>query len=93
MIRARVLITLKPSDIAWVTLAVGVITYDMSVSEEELLSTACGRYVERRPWLTRSIIVLTAAHLARWLPETVDPFHIAAERRPWRRDSCAKQRL
>ena len=63
---------MKTADGAWLALGASVLTYELFA--DDLLSYGCDRYVEARPWLTRSIILITAAHLCNWLPPQLDPF-------------------
>lgn len=66
---------LRPSDTAWIALGAGVIAYDAACPKGELLSEGVDRYLLRRPWVTRLVIAVTAAHLLNLLPATVDPFY------------------
>lgn len=64
---------LRSADKAWIALGAAVVTYE--VLADDLLSYGCDRYLEARPWLTRAVIITTAAHLLNWLPGRIDPFH------------------
>ena len=74
MIRARILLTLKPADMVWLLIAVIVVGYDGRCHPDATLSKAVDRYLSRRPWLTRAIVVLTACHLINIWPKWVDPW-------------------
>ena len=63
---------MKTADGAWLALGASVLTYELFA--DDLLSYGCDRYLEARPGLTRSIIVITAAHLCNWLPPQLDPY-------------------
>lgn len=71
---------MQHSDAAWVTIAAGVIAYEASAPEGELLSQAVGRYRERHPILVTLMIVYLAAHLLRVVPARADPLHRLAVR-------------
>ena len=64
---------MKPSDRAWLALAVGVAGYEVLARENELLSEAVDRYLEARPCVTRAVIITVAAHLLNLLPTRLDP--------------------
>src|SRR4051794_3812676 len=76
-VSGRFRVRLKPSDLAWLAIAAGVVGYDLSARDGELLSEACDRYLLRRPWLTRAVIAVTALHLANALPKWCDPYSLA----------------
>ena len=61
---------MSPADRAWIALAVGVTVFD--VSSDETMSAAVGRYDQRKPWLTRTIIAYLAAHLLGVIPKRWD---------------------
>jgi hypothetical protein len=73
---------MKPSDYAWLTLAVGIITYEIKSPPGELLSQAVDRYRRRHPIATDIAIVYIAAHLLRRWPQRLDPLHRIAGRKP-----------
>ncbi|GFG83408.1 DUF7427 family protein [Mycolicibacter algericus] len=64
---------MSPADRAWLTLAGGVLAWDMLGAET--LSAAAGRYHQRRPWLTRVVVAHLAAHLLGVVPPVADPPH------------------
>lgn len=74
---------LKPSDVAWLTLAAGVVVYESQAAEGELLSNAVDRYLLRHPWLVRFVIFATAAHLANAIPDRWDIYHRVAWEAVW----------
>jgi hypothetical protein len=71
---------MKPSDYAWLTLAIGIITYEIASPPGELLSQAVDRYRRRHPIATDIAIVYIAAHLLRRWPQRLDPLHRIAGR-------------
>lgn len=75
---------MRTADRAWLVLGAGVVGYDLSARDGELMSEAVDRYLLRRPWLTRAVIAVTAAHLANVIPARCDPFTFAWRiRRAW----------
>lgn len=66
---------MRRSDGAWMALGGAIIAYEASSTYEELLSCAVDRYLVAHPWLTRTVIALTALHLANLCPPFIDPFH------------------
>lgn len=64
---------MKPGDWAWVSLGTGIFIYEIACPRGELLSEACDRYRNAHPLLTYAGIIYVAAHLARIIPEQVDP--------------------
>ena len=71
---------MKPSDYAWLTISVGIITYEIASPPGELLSQAVDRYRRRHPIATDIAIVYIAAHLLRRWPQRIDPLHRIAGR-------------
>jgi hypothetical protein len=71
-------VKLRHADIAWIILATYVIAYDANCKDGEQLSHGVDRYLLRRPWLTRAVVLTTSAHLLNLLPRKVDPFHLTA---------------
>lgn len=63
----------SPSEQAWLTLAGGVVAWDMLA--DETLSSACHRAVKVHPRIVRGGIVALAAHLADVIPKSIDPIH------------------
>lgn len=62
-------------------LAAGVTAWDLAGAET--LSAAAGRYHQRRPWLTRGVVLYLAAHLLGIIPARGDPLHVlTALKRP-----------
>jgi len=64
---------MRPSDRAWLTLAVGVAIYDRYCPPGETLSAATRRYHRARPWTTRVVIVYLGMHLLGWIKDRADP--------------------
>ncbi|AQT78337.1 hypothetical protein B1R94_02435 [Mycolicibacterium litorale] len=69
---------LRQADYGWLTVAAVVLVVEATAEPGELLSEGVDRYLARRPWLTRTAVVLTAAHLLNLLPARVDPFYRVA---------------
>jgi len=69
---------MRPADAAWIVLVAGVVVWDVACPREEMLSEGVDRYLERRPWLTRMVVAVTAAHILNLLPKRVDPFYRVA---------------
>lgn len=67
-------------DWAWITIAVGVVTYEIMAPPGQLLSEACHRYKDRHPWATALIVGYLATHLLRVWPAPIDPLHQLASR-------------
>jgi hypothetical protein len=66
---------LQPSDLAWITLAAGVLTYEVYCPTGQLLSDAADRYRTRRPLLINLVVLTVASHLVRLTPRPIDPIH------------------
>jgi len=62
--------------IAWTALAAGVIGYNVSAREGEMLSQAADRWIESHPILVRLLIAVVAAHVANVAPQRLDPIHL-----------------
>ena len=67
---------MRRGDRAWLAIAAGVVTYNISSPEDEMLSVAADRYISSRPVLTRLVISAVALHLMNLIPEKTDPIHI-----------------
>ena len=81
--RAGLVKSLRAGDWAWLTIAVGVVGYEVSASSRldwELLSEAVDRYRMLYPLATNLTIVYLAAHLVRVIPRRIDPLYILATR-------------
>ena len=74
---------MRNSDRAWVTLAGGVVAYDLVASDDEQLTNAARRYFKSQPIATGSMILVTALHLVGGIPSWCDPITLtfAAYRR------------
>jgi hypothetical protein len=68
-------VTLKPSDVAWLTLGTGVIVYDVLCTEGDTMSEAADRYMLRHPWLVRAVAFVLAAHVCNLVPNRLDAVH------------------
>ena len=83
--RAGLVKSLRAGDWAWLTIAAGVVGYEIAASRRgyELLSEAVDRYRILYPLATNLTIVYLAAHLVRIIPRRIDPLTILATR-TWR---------
>lgn len=70
------------ADRAWLALAAGIVAYEVAAPRGELLSEGVDRYLARKPWLTRLVVVGIAAHLLNLIPAKVDPLHQLSRLRP-----------
>lgn len=68
--------TLRHSDWAWIALVLGILGYEIAAKDNELLSEAFDRYMERTPWLMRIITGLVALHLINAIPPRYDLLHL-----------------
>lgn len=66
---------MRAGDRAWIILGVGVVAYEVSAAEGELMSEAADRWLEHHPWLVRAAVFLLAAHIANALDPRYDPVH------------------
>lgn len=73
---------MRHGDVAWLTLAAAILTYEMAAPRDELLSEAVDRYRRRHPFITEGLICYLALHLLRRLPDKIDPLHQIAIRWP-----------
>ena len=64
---------MRTADRAWLALGVGVAAYEVTCPRGELLSEGVDRYLTRRPWSTRVVVVGLALHLLNLLPSRLDP--------------------
>jgi len=73
---------MRPSNAAWAVLGASVAAYEYFAPQDELLSQAVDRALERpvARFLVMGAIGATALHLLNVLPERVDPLHQVAER-------------
>lgn len=67
---------MRASERAWLTLAVGVIGYELLAKDGELMSHQVDRWLVSHPRVTTAAISLTALHLLNRLPEWCDPWSI-----------------
>lgn len=67
---------MRSADRAWLTLAAGVLAYEVFAPRSELLSDGCDRYLEGHPWLTRAVVAMTALHLVNVLPVWCDAYGV-----------------
>jgi hypothetical protein len=66
---------MRPSDRAWIALAVSVVAWDMACEPGEMLSEASARYAKSHPIVAYAVIGSVAAHLTARIPKWVDPIH------------------
>jgi hypothetical protein len=66
---------MQPADRAWLTLAVGVIAWDVTCCEGDTLSEACDRYMLHHPWIVRGLAFALAAHVCNLVPPRFDVIH------------------
>lgn len=69
---------MRASDKAWLTLAAGVVVWDVACPRGEMLSEASARYATARPVLSRAVIGYVAIHLMHLLPPRCDPLSLLA---------------
>lgn len=60
---------------AWAVMAAGIVLYELTSRDGELLSEQCDRWLESNPtrFLTRAVIATVSLHLANVLPDRFDP--------------------
>lgn len=69
---------MKPSDIAWLALAIGIIGYEVAAPPGELLSEGWDRYLQRFPVSARVLPLVLTLHVINALPDQCDPVHRVA---------------
>lgn len=67
-------------DWAWITLAVGVVVYEILAPPGQLMSEGMDKYRRHHPWVTVLAVVYVATHLLRVWPARIDPLHRLAGR-------------
>lgn len=73
----------------WRFLIAGILAWEITCAEGELLSHGFDRLLERHPVWPRFAVLIVAFHLINWLPSRVDPlaavFHVtrAKGHRQW----------
>jgi len=70
----------KHGDIAWLSLAAGIVVYEALCPPGQLMSEAVDRYRRRHPFITNATIFYIAMHLLRQWPRRMDPLHQFAAR-------------
>ena len=68
-------IDVRRGDKAWIGVGVGVLAYQLSAPQDELMSEAMDRYLEAHPWITNAAVAAVALHLLNRLPLRLDPLH------------------
>ena len=71
---------MEPGDWAWLTIAAGVIAYELKAPPGQLLSQAVCKYRDHHPIITDLAVIYVAAHLMRRWPPVIDPLHRLAAR-------------
>ncbi|AXH67902.1 hypothetical protein SEA_CHASER_96 [Mycobacterium phage Chaser] len=66
---------MKPSDFAWLALAIGIISYEVAAPPGELMSEGWDRYLQRFPVTARVFPLLLTLHVINALPDRYDPVH------------------
>jgi len=66
---------IRPGTIAWAAAVGGILAYEVLAPDDELMSEAVDRALQRYPWTTRILIATLGLHLANLLPERIDPLH------------------
>jgi hypothetical protein len=61
---------------AWAALAAGVLAYELTCNEGELLSEGVDEWLSTRPLLTRTVIAALALHLGNAVPPRIDPISV-----------------
>lgn len=61
----------------WWALIAGIVAWEVTCAEGELLSHGFDRLLERHPVWPRVAVLAVALHLINWLPERFDPFAVA----------------
>jgi len=75
VLRARILLTLQPSDVAWIVLAAGVVVYNLLARDGQQMSEGADRYILAHPWLTRAVAAAVALHVTNAIPDRFDIIH------------------
>ncbi len=65
---------MRASDKAWLALGSSVAVYELVAKDGEMLSHSYDRWLTKRPILTWTCTLITAAHLLNVLPMRADPF-------------------
>jgi pyrroloquinoline quinone (PQQ) biosynthesis protein C len=66
---------MRHGDYAWITIAVGVLTYEIVAPPGQLLSEAMDKYRKHHPFAAGAAVIYVAAHLLRVWPTRIDPLH------------------
>jgi hypothetical protein len=78
---------------AWCALMAMIVGYELAAPDNQLLSHAVDRWLQKHPVLTYAAVAVTAAHLVNLMPEAVDPYrHVgqAAQRLRVRHPAAAR---
>lgn len=69
---------MRPADRAWLTIAAGVVAWDASCRDGEMLSDASARYTHAHPVLWPLLVIYTSGHLLHIWPANADLFTLLA---------------
>lgn len=61
---------------AWALMAAGIIFWDMTAKDGELLSEQVDRWLVTRPLTTKFVVAAVSLHLLNALPPRFDPLHL-----------------
>lgn len=64
---------MRAADHAWLAMAAGIILYECTAREDELLSEGWDRYMVKNPVLATATPFFVAGHLTNLLPVWADP--------------------
>jgi hypothetical protein len=68
------------AELAWGVIGAGVLAYEWLAPEDQLLSHAADRAIEKHPVITTAAIGAVALHLANFIPYEADIIAIAGKR-------------
>lgn len=67
----------RHGDVGWLAVFGMILALEMMARDGEQLSDAADRYMRAHPWVTSTVVVVTAAHLTNLSPERIDPWMLA----------------
>lgn len=71
---------MRPADYAWLTMAAGIVAYEVAARDGDLLSDGWDRYAtHEKPWvatLAKLAPFIVAGHLSNAWPNWADPIHL-----------------
>lgn len=68
------------AEVAWGVIAAGVAAYEWLAPENQLLSHAADRSMEKHPLVTSAIVGAFALHLVNVFPDKYDPINVVGRR-------------